>query len=103
MTFIGIRIENGEFEVGFKASSRVQYEEMLVKIAALADLYWSPDAALDLSRDLAEPPQSGDFVEPAPTTGDFGDLMSVRVERWDERREWLKRQGLLGADDEAVS
>lgn len=96
MTFIGIRIENGEFEVGFKVSSRVQYEEMLVKIAALA-------AALDLSRDPAEPPQSGDFVEPAPTTGDFGDSMDVRVKRGGERREWLKRQGLLGTDDEAVS
>lgn len=91
MTFVGVRIENGEFEVGFRAATRRDYEEHLRLVAAAADLHWPPGAAEpDLSRDPAEPPQEGDFA-PAPASDDS---METRVRKRDERKRWLERQGL---------
>lgn len=103
MTFVGVRIENGEFEVGFRASSYREYQDHLRVVYAAAGLLWPvQNAEPDLSRDPAEPPQEGDFA-PTPTTGDFGEPMETRVSKWNKRQEWLRKQGLLGADDGAVA
>lgn len=98
MTFVGVRIENGELEVGLKAATRREYEENQRLVAAAADLFWPvKTAAPDLSRDPAEPPQEGDFA-PAPTSGDFSEPMETRIRKWNERWEWLRKQGLAGAE-----
>lgn len=103
MTFVGVRIENGELEVGFKVATRRECEENQRLVAAAVDLLWPAEIAEpDLSRDPAEPPQEGDFAR-TPTTRDFGEPMETWIKRWDEGREWLRRQGLAGADDGAVA
>jgi hypothetical protein len=86
MTFVGVRIEGGWFEVGFKAATRREFDEHQRVIAAAADLFWPQnDEPMDLSRDPAE----------GPTTGDFADPMEERRQKWDERKAWLEKQGLM--------
>lgn len=117
MTFVGVRIEGGWFEVGFKAATRREFDEHQRVIAAAADLFWpqsdsdlaarasaqasgnetSAEGArrvqpMDLARDPAEGPAEGDFDDrsgfvPIPQNG------SDIVER-SRRRDWLERQGL---------
>ena len=66
MMFVGVRIEDGWFEVGFKAATRRDFEQHQRMIAAAAELFWpSRVEPPDLSRDPAEPPQPGDFAERA--------------------------------------
>jgi hypothetical protein len=86
MTFVGVRIEGGWLEVGFKAATRREYDEHQRVVAAAADLFWPQGAEpLDLARDPAEGPVTGDFSEP----------MEDRIKKWDERKAWLERQGLV--------
>jgi hypothetical protein len=85
MTFVGVRIESGWFEVGFKAATRREFEEHQRVIAAAADLFWPQNVEpLDLARNPAEGPVTDDFQEP----------MENRARKWDEREAWLARQGL---------
>ncbi len=84
-TFVGVRIEGGFLEVGFKAATRREYESHRRVAAAAADLFWPQvDEPLDLSRDPAEAPVTGDFPEP----------MENWIDKWDDRKAWLERQGL---------
>lgn len=106
--FVGVRIENGEFEVGFRAATRREYEDHQRVVAAAADLFWPPERAEpDLARDPADPPQEGDFPDPAtPEAIDRWALKhaaEIEVRKRAERWDWRERQGLLGADDGAVS
>ena len=90
MTFVGVRIEGGWFEVGFKAATRREFDEHQRVIAAAADLFWpQSDEPMDLSRDPAEPSRAEDFVEPLPETP----LQRYARDR-QMRREWLENQGL---------
>lgn len=102
MTFVGVRIENGEFEVGFRASSYREYQDHLRVVYAAAGLLWPvQNAEPDLSRDPAEPPQSGDFAD----AREGESVQDVRDRYQVQRREqaWRERQGLVGADDGAVA
>ncbi len=91
MTFVGVRIEDGWLLVGFKAATRQEFEQHQLVVAAVADMLWSQGAEpMDLSRDPAEGPAAGDFVEPG-----FDELIDKAYERKGQKKpDWLERQGL---------
>ena len=98
MTFVGVRIENGEFEVGFKASSYREYQDHIRMVVAAVDLLWPQvaEAPLDLSRDPAEGIDITDFPEP-PTHESIDKWAMENIGKVDEqkrRRKWLEKQGL---------
>jgi hypothetical protein len=53
---VGARWNGSEFEVGFTAATREEYEGHLEKLAAFADRIWPPDA-------VAEAPAAGALDE----------------------------------------
>lgn len=100
--FIGVRIENGELEVGFKAATRAEYQRCLRMVETMANGFWPPES-MDLSRDPAEPPRSGDFADEEPPAreqpADPRSHDEIRDDIWADleerqRRTWLEKQGL---------
>ena len=88
-TFVGVRIEGGFLEVGFKATTRREYETHIRMVAAAADLFWPQvNEPPDLSRDPSEGPTTEDFAESPFWPG------TAERKPQKHEREWLERQGL---------
>ena len=105
MTSVGVKWENGVLEAGITACTRVEFDEHLRKIEAVALLAWpAGNPVPDLSRDPAEPPEPGLFDASFGGTADpVGWPLTVSVEvakataeadRTERQRRWKERQGL---------
>lgn len=92
MSSFGLKWSGAEFEVGFSALSRQEYESFLEKIKLVADSIWPPEESYD-------PRAAQDAIERGPSDQEMEMIKTIEAReraapRKKPARDWREEHGL---------